>query len=260
MEEQLLMFLHAIRHNQRNRVIAHNFLMSGETISSCFNHVLYAIDELRHEYVRPPSTQIQPYIVARSKLYPYFKDCIGALDRTHIYASIPTSKVAAFRGRKPYPTQNVLAVVDFDLHFTYILTGWEGSTHDSLVLRDGLERPNGLKVLEGEQGLKVDKGFKPQAIHAAIRAMRDAFGVTVIEANVGNHRVGFPTNLTALDITKLQASQSISVDESSRDQGRETESIVQSVYDINSSSGESSVSAEEEELELKKLPDMLTSK
>ncbi|XP_039128983.1 uncharacterized protein LOC120265158 [Dioscorea cayenensis subsp. rotundata] len=38
-----------------------------------------------------------------------------------------------------------------------------------------------------EEGLKVDKGFKPQAIHAAIRAMKQAFGVVVTEANVSNH-------------------------------------------------------------------------
>ncbi|KAH7666900.1 Myb/SANT-like domain-containing protein [Dioscorea alata] len=38
-----------------------------------------------------------------------------------------------------------------------------------------------------EQGLKVDKGFKPQAIQGAIRAMKDMFGVMVTEGNVGNH-------------------------------------------------------------------------
>ncbi|KAH7677231.1 Myb/SANT-like domain-containing protein [Dioscorea alata] len=38
-----------------------------------------------------------------------------------------------------------------------------------------------------EQGLKVDKGFKPQAIQGAIRAMKDMFGVLVTEGNVGNH-------------------------------------------------------------------------
>ncbi|KAH7659790.1 Myb/SANT-like domain-containing protein [Dioscorea alata] len=38
-----------------------------------------------------------------------------------------------------------------------------------------------------EQGLKVDKSFKPQAIHGAIRAMKDTFGVIVTEANVSNH-------------------------------------------------------------------------
>ncbi len=54
-----------------------------------------------------------------------------------------------FRGRKHYPTQNVLAVVDFDLRFTYVLAGWEGSAHDSFVLQDALSRPSGLQILEG---------------------------------------------------------------------------------------------------------------
>ena len=44
---------------------------------------------------------------------------------------------------------NVLAAVDFDLRFTYVLAGWEGSAHDVIVLRDALDRPTGLKVPEG---------------------------------------------------------------------------------------------------------------
>ena len=58
---------------------------------------------------------------------------------------MPAKSVDRFRGRKSYPTQNVLAVVDFDLHFTYVLAEWEGSAHDSLVLQG----PNGLKIPEG---------------------------------------------------------------------------------------------------------------
>lgn len=54
-----------------------------------------------------------------------------------------------FRGRKSFPTQNVLAAVDFDLRFIYVLAGWEGSAHDSYVLQDALSRPNGLKIPEG---------------------------------------------------------------------------------------------------------------
>jgi hypothetical protein len=50
-----------------------------------------------------------------------------------------------FRGRKHYPTQNVLAAVDFDLRFTYVLAGWEGSAHDSFVLQDALSRPQTYK-------------------------------------------------------------------------------------------------------------------
>jgi hypothetical protein len=56
---------------------------------------------------------------------------------------------AAFRGRKSYTTQNVMAAVDFDLRFTFVIAGWEGTAHDASILRDALERPNGLRVPEG---------------------------------------------------------------------------------------------------------------
>ena len=55
----------------------------------------------------------------------------------------------SFRGRKSHATQNVMAAVDFDLSFTYVLAGWEGTAHDALVLRDALERENGLRVPQG---------------------------------------------------------------------------------------------------------------
>ena len=42
-----------------------------------------------------------------------------------------------------------MASVDFDLKFTYVLAGWEGSAHDALVLADALERDGGLSVPEG---------------------------------------------------------------------------------------------------------------
>jgi hypothetical protein len=42
----------------------------------------------------------------------------------------------AFRGRKSCATQNVMVAINFDLCFTYVLAGWEGTTHDANVLRD----------------------------------------------------------------------------------------------------------------------------
>ncbi|XP_039119655.1 uncharacterized protein LOC120255953 [Dioscorea cayenensis subsp. rotundata] len=151
-EEQLLMFLHTVGHNQRNRVIGHNFLRSGKTVSRYFNLVLHAIGQLQKEFIGPPSSTLSTYIAQRSRFFPYFKDCIGALDGTRIHASVPVDMVASFRSKKGFPTQNVLTAVDFDLNFTYVLAGWEGSAHDSMVLRDALERPNGLKVPQGKNG------------------------------------------------------------------------------------------------------------
>ena len=63
---------------------------------------------------------------------------------------------SAFRGRKHYPTQNVLAAVDYDLKLTYVLAGWEGSAHDVTILADALERQDGLKVPEGNNTTRIN--------------------------------------------------------------------------------------------------------
>jgi hypothetical protein len=42
-----------------------------------------------------------------------------------------------------------MAVVDFDLKFTYVLAGWEGSTHDALILADAIERDDGFTIPPG---------------------------------------------------------------------------------------------------------------
>jgi hypothetical protein len=55
----------------------------------------------------------------------------------------------AFRRRKSFPIQNVMAVVDFDLKFTFLFAGWEGTSHDVVVLADALQREKGLRVPQG---------------------------------------------------------------------------------------------------------------
>jgi hypothetical protein len=43
----------------------------------------------------------------------------------------------------------VLAAVTFDLKFSYVLAGWEGSAHDATILADALHRHDGLRVAPG---------------------------------------------------------------------------------------------------------------
>ena len=77
------------------------------------------------------------------------QDCIGAIDGTHVRASVPLDIQGRFRGRKDRTTQNVLAAISFDLKFTYVLAGWEGSAHDSRVLNDAFARLGGFSIPEG---------------------------------------------------------------------------------------------------------------
>jgi hypothetical protein len=43
-----------------------------------------------------------------------------------------------------------MAAIDFDLRFTFILAGWEGTAHDAYILQNALERQNGLRVPQGK--------------------------------------------------------------------------------------------------------------
>jgi len=63
---------------------------------------------------------------------------VGAIDGTHVLARVPAKSRAAFLGRKHTTTQNVMAAVDFDLRFTYVLAGWKGSAHDAHILTDAI--------------------------------------------------------------------------------------------------------------------------
>jgi hypothetical protein len=52
--------------------------------------------------------------------------------------------------------------VDFDLKFTYILAGWEVSTHDASILNDSLNRPDGIHLPEGKFYLRdADYACRP---------------------------------------------------------------------------------------------------
>jgi hypothetical protein len=84
-----------------------------------------------------------------------------AFDGTHIPACVPFHMQDRFRGRKSITTQNVLAAVDFDLRFIYVLAGCESSAHDSYVLQDALSRPNGLNIPEGRKPALCPNNFNP---------------------------------------------------------------------------------------------------
>ncbi|KAK2402996.1 hypothetical protein QL285_052472 [Trifolium repens] len=130
-EEQVAKFLHI---NAKNCTVSFFFHRSGETVSRHFHNVLRAIISLEDEFLVQPS------------------------DGTHIRVKVPRAEAPRFRGRKDYPTQNVLAACNFDMKFTYVLPGWEGTASDSRILKDALSREDSLKIPEGKYYLG-DAGF-----------------------------------------------------------------------------------------------------
>ncbi len=103
---------------------------------------------------------IPPNIHANTKCFPYFSNCIGALDGTHVPANIRVDNQKPFRSRKGTISQNVLAVVNFNMIFTFIVVGWEGSAHDGRVLNNSLLQDFPLihgKFYSGDAGNSLTK-------------------------------------------------------------------------------------------------------
>ncbi|KAL3516593.1 hypothetical protein ACH5RR_023495 [Cinchona calisaya] len=86
------------------------------------------------------------------------KDCVGAIDGTHVRVKVSSGEAARYRGRKEHPTQIVLAACSFDLKFTYVLPGWEGTASDSRIIKNALNREDKLIIPNGKYYL-VDAGF-----------------------------------------------------------------------------------------------------
>ncbi|PPD69821.1 hypothetical protein GOBAR_DD33299 [Gossypium barbadense] len=154
-DEQVAMFLHIISHHLKNRVIKHHFRRSGETVSRAFHSVLNAVIRLEDVLFKKPEPITADSSDTRWK---WFKNCLGALDGTHIKIRVPTVDKPRYRTQKGDIATNMLGVCTPEMKFVYVLPGWEGSVADGRVLRDAISRRHGLKVPHGFYYL-VDAGY-----------------------------------------------------------------------------------------------------
>ena len=51
---------------------------------------------------------------------------------------MPVDDAVNHRCRHGFTSQNVLAVCDFDMRFTFVVAGWPGCAHDTRVLNHAL--------------------------------------------------------------------------------------------------------------------------
>ncbi|XP_073015840.1 uncharacterized protein [Primulina eburnea] len=154
-EEKVAMFLSILAHHKKNRVIGHDYLRSGHTVSTHFHEVLRCVLKLH------PLLLVKPDPVTEdcsNETWKFFKSCLGALDGTYVNVQVPNKDKPRYRTRKGTTAVNVLAVCDRNMNFIYALTGWEGSAADARVLRDAIHRKDVLKVPRGTYYL-CDNGY-----------------------------------------------------------------------------------------------------
>jgi hypothetical protein len=133
-KEQLGLFLYAVTTDLSMRKLVERFQRSTETIQRTYHKVMRSFlykDFYDSNIQTNPASPLSEYNELNRSFFPYFKDCVGAIDGTHIPISPPENIKSNYRNRKGELSQNVLAVCNFDMRFTDILCGWEGSVSDS---------------------------------------------------------------------------------------------------------------------------------
>jgi hypothetical protein len=159
--EQLGIFLYAVVSDLPIRKLCERFQRSKETIGRVFHKVMQCfLSKGVYDFAIQPLQEGAPIantIQYNYTYFPWFKDCVGAVDGTHIPVSPPAAARAAFRDHHGRLTQNVLAVCSFDMKFTNALVGWEGSTSDSTLWVQAF-RCGAIQIPEGKYVLG-DAGF-----------------------------------------------------------------------------------------------------
>ena len=133
--EALAMFLWACGTNQCQRQMHERFRRGLGTCSKVFSHVLAAMTRFADDVLRPRDTTYSVLPAELLEYTPFSDGCIGAMDGTHIEVIVDKGVRDNHINRKGKPTQNVVAVCDFDTRFTYVGAGTQGSTHDMRVKR-----------------------------------------------------------------------------------------------------------------------------
>lgn len=136
--EALGMFLWACGTRQCQRQMSDRFGRSQDTVSRKFGEVLDALLPYAHTIIRPRDPSFRSVCPKLQQFSPYFDGCIGAIDGTYIPVSVIEHAHDDFINRKGFTSQNVLAVCDMDMRFTFVATGKRGAAHDMAVLREVL--------------------------------------------------------------------------------------------------------------------------
>ena len=124
---------------------------------SYFGIVLDSLVAIYPNYVKfDMDSYKQPEEIAQNPKYRPFKNALGALDGVFIPATVPAESQSPWQNRKHFIAQNVLAAVNFNFEFVYVLAGWEGSAHDTRVFNDATSK--GLNIPQKKYFL-ADAGY-----------------------------------------------------------------------------------------------------
>ena len=139
--ECLGMFLWIVGGPQSFIQVENHFSRSLKTIHRKFHMVLNCLYKMGKDNIKPVDRSFKEvHTRLQDARFLPFKGAIGAIDGSHIPVEVPADEEINHRGRHGYTSQNMLAICDFDLRFTFVVAGWAGSAHDNRILQASMEK------------------------------------------------------------------------------------------------------------------------
>jgi hypothetical protein len=113
-----------------------------------FNEVLKCLCKLGKENIKPkdPTFSTEHEKVREDRFWPHFKGASGAINGSHVQVVVLTDEVVNHTCQHGYTSQNILAICDFDMRFTFTVAGWPGSAHDTRILNHALSNFDSFSV------------------------------------------------------------------------------------------------------------------
>ncbi|PPE02911.1 hypothetical protein GOBAR_DD00071 [Gossypium barbadense] len=101
--EKLALSLYILGNRESNSNATERFQQSGEIVSRIFTNMLHIFARMGIDTIKPTEGQFEEvpnHIRHDTRYWPHFKDCIGAINGTHIKACISPSCQIPYIGRK----------------------------------------------------------------------------------------------------------------------------------------------------------------
>ncbi|XP_042953935.1 protein ALP1-like isoform X2 [Carya illinoinensis] len=175
LNDQVAVALRRLGSGESLSSVGESFGMNQSTVSQITWRFVEAMEGRGLHHVRWPSTEAEiEEVKSKFQKIRGLPNCCGAIDITHITMTLPTmdSTDDVWLDREKNCSMILQAIVDPEMRFRDIITGWPGSLSDALVLRSSGffrlseegKRLNGKKV-ELSQGIELgeyivgDAGF-----------------------------------------------------------------------------------------------------
>ena len=172
LKEQLAIFLYTCVTGLSLCHVCKHFQHSGETVSKYVSIIQSHLTLINinspdissfclstfhhHHFILTTFTSHMIMILSHLKYFPFFKDCLGAVNGSHINCKPSVTDQQVAHDCKGAVSQNCLAICNFDMKFLYIFSGWDGSASDSTMFCDVCVTD--LPVLHGKYYL-ANAGF-----------------------------------------------------------------------------------------------------